>query len=236
MTKKRDAFDFWYAVNNTEIRVMPKHHLETFGTTTLRYHLVAEMMDTANQTRVREGRMLASRPQIITPEAYSQTVLDGFGDEARQYVDWLRTHEKEIRILQYGYTLRKELYNEHIVSESPKTVLDRVEKEVRDLSDPFCAVVMGVDDPWDVCLVKLFWEVIQSSATANLRELEKRRMFDDVGGVPRAVREEIEADFLAASRNAALIKPLAKKLQGYRLFDEYQDRFFALIRASKRQG
>jgi hypothetical protein len=115
-------------------------------------------------------------------------------------------------------------------------VLDRVEKEVRDLSDPFCAVVMGVDDPWDVCLVKLFWEVIQSSATANIRELEKRRMFDDVGGVPRAVREEIEADFLAASRNAALIKPLAKKLQGYRLFDEYQDRFFALIRASKRQG
>ena len=39
--EKRDPFDFWFAVNNTEIRLLPKRHLETFGSTVLNYHLVA---------------------------------------------------------------------------------------------------------------------------------------------------------------------------------------------------
>lgn len=234
MTKKKDTFDFWYAVNNTEIKVMPQRHLETFGTTTLRYHLVSELMDTVNQTRVREGRMLASRPQIVTPEAYSKTVLEGFGAEARQYIDWLKDHEREIRILQYGYRLKKEVFSEHVISESSETVLERVEKEVKERDDPLSAVVLGVDDPWDVCLVKLFWEVIQTSASHNIKELETRKMFEDVRGVPKGIRSEIENAFLAASRNASLIKVLGKKLQDYGLFEEYQDRFFSLVKSSRR--
>ncbi|NQT94570.1 MAG: hypothetical protein HQ559_17575 [Lentisphaerae bacterium] len=95
--KKREPFDFWYAVNNTEILLMPSAYLETFDATVLNYHLVCELMDSVGQTRVREGRIQASRPQIITPEAYSQTILEGFGDEARHYIDWLKEHEKEVR-------------------------------------------------------------------------------------------------------------------------------------------
>jgi len=231
--KKRDSFDFWYAVNNTDIKMMPAHHLETFGTTTLNYHLVSEMMDTVSQTRVREGRILASRPTIITPEAYSRTVLEGFGDQAQQYVDWLKNHEKRIRILQYGYSLKKEVYSEHIVTESIETVMERVEQEVRAKDDPLSAVVQGVDEPWDVCLIKLFWEVIQASASANIRELEQRRMFEDDGGVPRGIRTEIEALFLAASRNPRLVPALGQKLQEHGLFGEYEDRFFSLVKASK---
>jgi hypothetical protein len=191
-------------------------------------------MDTANQTRVREGRMTANRPAIITPQAYSQTILDGFGEQARQYVDWLKEHEKDIRILQYGYSLRKEVFNEHVISDSPKAVIERVKEQVRQKDDPLSAVVMGVDEPWDVCLVKLFWEVIRSSAPTNFRELEKRRMFEDAGGVPRAIRQELEAAFLAASRDASLIKDLGRKLQHYGLFGEYEDRFFSLLRSGQR--
>lgn len=232
--KKRSTFDFWYAVNNTEILLMPLRHLETFGTTVLNYHLVSELMDTVNQARVREGRMQASRPQIITPESYSKTILEGFGDEARQYVEWLREHEKDIRILQYGYSLKKEEFSEHIISDNMRTVAERVENEIREKGDPLSAVVIGVDEPWDVCLIKLFWEVIQKSAGTNIQELERRHMFDDAGGVPKGVRKEIEVAFLAASKNHSLITSLGKKLQDYGLFEEYQDRFFALIKASKK--
>lgn len=232
--KKRDTFDFWYAVNNTEIVLIPSRHLETFGTTILNYHLISELMDTVNQTRVREGRMLASRPQIITPESYSKTILEGFGEEAERYVDWLKDHEKEIRILQYGYALKKEEFSEHIISDNMKTVAERVENEVIEKGDPLSAVVIGVDDPWDVCLIKLFWEIIQHSARTNILELEKRRLFENSGGVPKGVRDEIEAAFLAASKDSSLINNLGKKLQDYNLFEEYQDRFFALIKASKR--
>lgn len=234
MKGKKDSFDFWYAVNNTEIRIMPKQHLETFGNTTLRYHLVTELMDSTRQTRIREGRMLANRPQIITPEHYSRTVLDGFGEEAQQYVEWLKSHERDLRILQYGYTLRKELYSENIVSDDAQTVLDRVEKDVRARDDQLTAVVLGVDEPWDVCLVKLFWEVIQSSAHENIRELEQRRMFEKVEGVPRGVRGEIEAGFLAASRDASRVSDLAGLLERHGVFDTYQDRFFSLVRSTRR--
>lgn len=232
MDEKR-TFDFWYAVNNTEIILMPSRQLETFGSTVLNYHLVSELMDTVNQTRVREGRMQASRPQVITPESYSKNILEGFGDEAWKYTNWLREHEKEIRILQYGYTLKKEEFSEHVISDNVKTVVERVENEVKEKGDPLGAVVLGVDDPWDVCLIKLFWEVIQNSAPRNIQELERRHLFDDAEGIPRAIRNEIEAAFLAASRNPSLIKNLGKKLQSYGLFEEYQDRFFAVVKASK---
>jgi hypothetical protein len=234
--KEKKAFDFWHAVNNTQILLMPSRHLETFGNTVLHYHLVSELMDSANQTRVREGRMQANRPQIIAPEVYARTILEGFGDEARQYVEWLRTHETDVRILQYGYTLRKELYSEHLISEDPRTVAERVEKEVKQRKDPLSAVVVGVDEPWDVCLIKLFWEVIRHSVVANVKDLERRRLFEDAGGVPRGVRDEIERAFETAAKDPSLVPSLGRRLQEAGLFEEYQDRFFSLVKQAKRKS
>ena len=232
MTPKK-TFDFWYAVNNTEVVLMPSRHLETFGTTVLHYHMLSELMDSVDQVRVREGRMRASRPQIITPEAYANTFLEGFGEEARRYVDWLKEHEKQVRILQYGYRLAQESFSEHVVSDNLKAVLERVRTEVKGRNNPLSAVIVGVDDPWDVCLVKLFWEVIQNSAKTNIQQLEQRHMFDESEGVPKGIRDEIEKAFLAASKAPSLINALAHRLQTYGLFGEYQDRFFSLVRASK---
>ncbi|MGQ9661759.1 MAG: hypothetical protein ACUVWX_05380 [Kiritimatiellia bacterium] len=233
MTDKR-AFDFWYAVNNTEIVVLPSGHLETFGATVLNYHLISELMDAVDRIRVREGRILASRPEIITPEAYSKTILEGFGEEARKYIEWLKQHEREVRILQYGYRLKRESFNEHFVSGPIDTVVEQVKRDVAARDDPLAAVVKGVDEPWDVCLVKLFWEVIQKSALTNIRELEGHGLFEHERGVPRGTREEIERAFQAAAKNPALIAALGRKLQEHCLFEEYQDRFFSLVRSHKR--
>ena len=43
-----DHFDFWYAVNNTEVIQLPTRQLETFGTTALNYVLVSELMDSVD--------------------------------------------------------------------------------------------------------------------------------------------------------------------------------------------
>ena len=226
----KQTFDFWYAVNNTEIVLMPSRHLETFGSTVLHYRLISEMMDSVDRIRIREGRLKAHQPHIITPEAYSQTVLEGFGEQAEQYVEWLKQHERDIRILQYGYTLRQEAFSEHIVTDNLQNVVERIKGEVEAGSEPHTAVVQGVDDPWDVCVVKLFWEVIRQSTAPNIRELQKQRMFDDDGGVPRGVRNELEDAFTAASKDPSQIETLAHKLQRYNLFEEYQDRFFSLVK------
>lgn len=233
--KERDPFDFWYAVNNTEIVLLPSRHLETFGTTILHYHLVSELMDSVSKVRIREGRIQANQPQIITPQAYANLATEGFGEEAEKYLDWLREHEKDVRILQYGYRLRQESFSEHVVTDTVESVVQRVKQEVETANDPLGAVVLGVDNPWDVCLIKLFWEMIQHSAGTNIQEMAKKNLFEYRNGAPHAVHQELEADFLAASKDASLIAKLGKKLQNYGLFGEYEDRFFSLVKASKRK-
>jgi len=228
------TFDFWYAVNNTEILKMPARSLETFGTTVINYHHICELMDSVDQVKVREGRMFAQKPQIITPEAYSKTMLDGFGSEAEKYVDWMKSHNSEVRVLQYGYTLKQESFTEHVISDSIKNVSERVAKEAEEKNDPLSAIIIGVDKPWDVCLIKLFSEVIQSSAPNNIRDMERKRLFERDNGIPRGIRQQIDAEFLIASRDGSLINALAQKLQEYGVFEEYQDRFFALVKANRK--
>ena len=230
------SFNFWYAVNNTDVKLMPSGHLETFGNTLLNYHLVTELMDDTSRVRVREGKLEAGRPQIITPDAYAHTALEGFGQEAQQYIDWLREHEQDIRVLQYGYKLKQESYRETIITDKLEHVVDRVKNAVTTSNDPLSAVVVGVDDPWDVCLVRLFWEVIQSSALYNIQEMQRHKLFEREGGVPRGIRRDIDEAFKAASKDPQKIKALGGKLHSMGLFDEYEDRFFALLKAGGHPG
>ena len=229
MSKRPTQFDFWFAVNNTEIVMSPKRHLETFGNTIVNYHMVSQLMDDISKVRVREGRMQMLRPQIITPASYSSLMLEGFGEQAKQYLEWLKEHEDTVRILRYGYTLKQEAFSEQVLSDTPEAVLERIKLEVTSKTDPFAAVIKGVDDPWDVCLVRLFWTIIQNSAQANIRELQERRMFEVQDGIPAGLREQIEKAFQAATKDPSLIKSLGKLLQDNGVFEHYQDRFFNLV-------
>src|SRR5271167_2503131 len=90
----KQEFDFWYAVNHTEIVLRPRQHLETFGATVIDYLLISELMDQAGQVRVREGRLQAYRPEIITPQSFMANSLEGFNEsQSCDYMDWLRAHE-----------------------------------------------------------------------------------------------------------------------------------------------
>jgi hypothetical protein len=228
-----DSFDFWYAVNQTEILLMPARRLETFGATLLNYSMISEPMDSVHQTRVREGRIQAFRPQILTPQSYANGMLEGFGKEAEAYAEWLRDHSQDLHVLRYGFQIRKEETQDLLLTENLETVKAQVQERVKAKADPMAAVLTGVDHPWEVCLLKLMADVIRYSVPGNVRELERRRLFDDAGGMPRAVREELDSDFRAASRDTRLVKTLGAKLQQYGVFEEYQDRFFALVKSGK---
>ena len=60
----KKQFDFWYAVNNTELVRTPTSRLETFGDTIVNYYLVSELMDNVDKVRVREGHLKALKPSI----------------------------------------------------------------------------------------------------------------------------------------------------------------------------
>lgn len=233
--KEPSQFDFWYAVHNTRVVVMPSRRLETFGATMLNYHLISELMDTVNKVRVREGRVQAQRPQIVTPSSFASGILDGFGQEAERYAEWLRENSRDIRILQYGFVIKKEEISEHVISDPLDTVVERVEKEVRGKDDPLAAVIVGVEAPWEVCLIKTLVEVSGRSFPGNVRELERRHMFDEQNGLPRAVRDEIEDEFRGAEQDRSRIDELGRSLQRRGVFEEYEDRFFSLVKSSRRR-
>lgn len=173
MPQNRTVFDFEYAVRNTRIVHAPSRALETFGETLVNYHHVAELADDPRKVRVREGRLEAHKPAIITPEAYVREEMEGFGDEARRYLAFLKEHEDEVKILQYGYRLKREAFSEQIVTGGLDAVAARVVDEVKADNRPFDVVLTGVDDPWDVSLVHFFWLHVNASAPFNVRDMKK---------------------------------------------------------------
>lgn len=219
----RTEFDFWYAVNNTEVVLLPQQRLETFGATLVDYHLISQLMDSASQVRVREGRLQAYRPTILTPGAFMENVLEGFDEaQASDYMNWLREHEHDLMILKYGFKIRKEVTSEQIITDSIEAVTDRAKADIAGRDRPHSAVVVGVDEPWEVCLLKLLVELVKHSGPHHARELQHD---------PHGHRHDIEQAFRAAARDRSRVPALAELLKQTRLFGDYEERFFALVRS-----
>lgn len=219
-------FDFWYAVNNTEVLELPRGRLETFGSTSINYRLVTELMDSVGQVRIREGRIQSFRPEILTPQSLSESPLEGFQTaHADDFIQWLREHESDLVVLKYGFRIRHETVTESIVHDSLENVLDRVRADLKSREDPLAALVRGVDEPWEVCLLKLLFEVVRLSAPGNARDLRAD---------PDGSRHEIEHAFRLAANNRTQLAPLASLLTRLGKFKDYEDRFFALVRSLAR--
>ena len=230
MSSDTREFNFLYAVQNTRIVRPPARALETFGETLVNYHLVAELQDDPRKVRIREGRLEAHKPAIITPEAYVQDQMEGFGEQARQYLDFLKQHEDSIRILQYGYSLKQEAFSEQVVTDTVPAVLERVVARVKEENDPFATVIQGVDEPWDVCLVHFFWLHANASAPVNVREFEKVNAQMLMDSEAPGVRDDVERAFARAENDPSLVHELGAFLRKQGVFEHYQDRFFKLVR------
>lgn len=166
-------FDRWYAARHVRIVLSPSHRLETFGNTLVNYHLVSELPDRPGKVRVREGRLEAHRPRVIAPH-FSEITTEGLGDEAKAYLEFLKRHEDEMRILQYGYHLKSDNFSEQIVTAPLAVVTERVKAAVIESKDAFGAVLQGEDEPWDVALVELWRREVARSAGTNIKELNAK--------------------------------------------------------------
>src|SRR5213592_4131779 len=101
----KDNFD--YAIENTQVILAPERQIATFGSTSFRFYLISELMDRVNEVRVRDGKIHADRPQILTPEHLSRLLLEGFGEKAQRYAEQLREHAQQFAVLRYGFQFRK---------------------------------------------------------------------------------------------------------------------------------
>ncbi len=168
---------FQYALENTHVVRAPEKRIETFGNTSFRFYLVSELMDSAHQIRIREGHLHAERPQILTPGFLKRAMLEGFGERAEEFADWLQEHSRELAVLKYGFQFRKTQVTESLVSASLEEVLERLGKTLDQAGDALSAIVQGVDEGWEVCLLKFAVDLIQESSGSNMDDFRKRGLF-----------------------------------------------------------
>ena len=163
-----------YAIENTQVIDAPQRRIATFGDTSFRFYLVTELMDEVNQVRVRDGRLHAERPQIITPGHIQHMLVEGFGENAEEFASWLKENAPQLAILKYGFQFRKTDISNEVVHDPLEDVLGRLRERVEESNDPLSAVIQGVDEGWEICLLKFAADMIQESSGGNMGDFRKR--------------------------------------------------------------
>jgi hypothetical protein len=169
---RRDDFD--YAIENTQVIVAPAGRIDTFGSTSFTFYLISELMDRVDQVRVRNGKIHAERPQILAPEHLRNLLLEGFGEKARQYAEQLQERLRNIAVLRYGFQFRKTDVTEETVRDSIDSVVSRTKHRVQSDNEPLSAVIQGVDEAWEVCLLKFTIDMIERSSGGNIGDFRRR--------------------------------------------------------------
>lgn len=167
-------FDFQYAIENTQVLHEPDRRIDTFGSTQFEFNLVSEMMDSVNMTRVRSGRIEAQKPLLFKPDSFDNMDFENFGDQGHAFGAWLKEHMKNIALLRYGFHLKRTDISEEIVHEPIKEVCDRLVEETRASGNPMRAIICGVDDTWEISLMKFQIEMIEKSFNINKFDFKRR--------------------------------------------------------------
>ncbi|MFT5467346.1 MAG: hypothetical protein ACI8UO_002450 [Verrucomicrobiales bacterium] len=166
--------DIHYAFETTRVLYEPDRRIDTFGSTEFKFRLVTELMDSVNQVRVRSGRISAEKPTILRPESLSDFQFEGFGEQADAFSEWLEQNSGKFAFLKYGFNFKRSDVSENIVHDSIDIVSDRVLTEVRDSGDPSTVVIAGIDEAWEICLLRFTLQMIDRSQEINQFDFKRR--------------------------------------------------------------
>lgn len=165
-----------YALETTEVLYEPDRRIDTFGATRFEFVLLSELMDSVNQVRIRSGEVEANRPQIIRPEEYSEVEFEGFGEGARRLYRWMEEKGITAPLLKYGFQFRRGAVKEELVHDPIEAVRGRVVEDARQRGNPMQAVIEGVDDAWEISVLKFTFEMVEKSRGINLFDFKRRGM------------------------------------------------------------
>jgi hypothetical protein len=222
------------ALEQTYVVRYPKQNLATFGTTQIQYYVVtspvyADSVPGDKEGVIRKGRVIAERPAIVTP--YYALNVEGFSEDAYDYLQFLadRLGANSPGIL---YQYRNESDNLEIVGGEPAEIAHKISDDLDGRSENLAVVMVGVDELWDVALLKFMYEFTASSATFHVDEMMGRGLLDpnpSVGGLPTAAVQRIESMFRDVERGRSP-EDLKHELDQWGAFEYYEDRFLNIFR------
>jgi hypothetical protein len=170
--------DIHYALETTKVLREPDRRIDTFGETRFEFQLISELMDRSGEVRIRTGEVEAQRPRILRPESYRDVELEGFDPSARarfdKMVEKFRSEGKDLAFLQYGFQFRRGKVHEEIVHDTMDAVRERVLEDIRRSGNPALAVIEGVDDAWEISVLKFSFEMILRSHEINAFDFKRR--------------------------------------------------------------
>jgi len=239
-----------YAIESTEVLKQPKKLLSTYDSTTIHYYILTvpfyiefEGKTRDSETVVREGRITWHKPKLITP--YYIMRMEGFSEEAKKAFEMLAGESSDLALMLYKLRFIKDYDRMDIVSTSLDEIAKKIDGDIEKRQDPFCAIIKGIDEFWDVSLTKFIYElVINSAYFSQLPDLSANNLINlnssgipvisrDNHGIPLAALTEIENLFKLYEKGEIEAKKLKEELDSWELFSYYQDRFFNLFKKRK---
>lgn len=167
-------FDFQYAMENTRVLHEPDRRIDTFGSTQFEFHLVSELMDAVNVSRVRSGRIEAQKPLIVKPQHIDEWNFDGFGPQGEAFGQWVKDHLRDLAILRYAFQFKRSDIREEVVHEPLSMVADRLMADQKSSGNPMRAIIQGVDDTWEISLLRFTFEMVERSHEINKFDFKRR--------------------------------------------------------------
>jgi hypothetical protein len=222
-----EFFDQKDVLEQTRVVRSPRRRLSTFGSSEIQYSLVTADAG-SSEAILRQGRVAAERPKILTPGVFSQRFQD-FGPEGESFERFLRERFGEaFRGLEYVFRNHVDLTEPRTVD--PRELARNIQRDLDARDVARAAVICGPEKGWPLCLMKFILEETSQSFTSNVRELEERGLFDPAQTSLNRRRREIEDLFHAAAADGRRVPDLAACLKRHGVFEEYQDRFFRLVK------
>lgn len=166
--------DVQYALETTSVLYEPDRRIDTFGNTRFEFQLVSELMDSVGQVRIRSGEVEANRPTIIRPEPFQEVEFDGFGDDAQRLYEWMQAQGADLALMKYGFQFRRGEVREELVHDSLDAVREKVVAEARRVGNPLLAVIEGVDDAWEISVLRFTFEMVQKSHGINVFDFQRK--------------------------------------------------------------
>lgn len=234
------------ALEETEVLRPPKSLLATYRSSTLHYYVLAEpaylevMENEGPETKIREGEVTWEQPKLFTPGYILG--LENFSDEAQGAFRLLASRYPDLAGLLYQMRYRKEYARTTTVSTSIEETAMKISQGLEDEDGPLTTIIKGVDELWDVSLIKFIQDLIVKSALHSQLPDYRRQglvtvdegtgyhMVSQSGGVPVVARRVIEDMFDQVKKGELEAKVLKKELDRWGLFKQYEDRFFDLFR------